>query len=412
MDVLKTTSPNAVPRAPYASPRNARPSSSMSTAACATGPPGACSGQVQRRAEDAGGNLAHDRSRVKQGPRPPSGNVWLWIRPSFDNYGTSSARPPSPGLSPKKPWGRGEFDPASARHPTASARRPLSRPLPPKTLGERRIRSRFGKDRTASARRPPLPAAPPKNPGGEENSIPLRQGSNCVREAPPLPASPPNPWGRGEFDPAATRFRIASPFPHAVCGGRAGDGGRLTIPPAPIPNSPPPRSAPLPRSWGGGRQPSQGTSGRPGGGEGSGGRGAADVSLPRGKSIAPRLHPPGPPPPTLAGRHAGPRRRVHLLRRGAGRAGGRSQLLPLDRPPLQPVPGAAGGGGGRGDRHLRGAPAGRRAGGGADAGGAGRRTTIRTSRRASRTGRTSAPGRGTWKTRARRERRMPSWRLT
>src|SRR5688572_20867549 len=45
MDVLKTTSPKAVPRAPYASPRNARPSSSMSTAGSATDPPGACGGK-------------------------------------------------------------------------------------------------------------------------------------------------------------------------------------------------------------------------------------------------------------------------------------------------------------------------------------------------------------------------------
>jgi hypothetical protein len=77
MEVLKTTSPNAVPRAPYASPRNARPSSSMRTAACATGAPGAGVGKFNVEREMRRGIWRTAFALSSKRPERLSGNVWL-----------------------------------------------------------------------------------------------------------------------------------------------------------------------------------------------------------------------------------------------------------------------------------------------------------------------------------------------
>src|SRR5688572_29716378 len=69
IDVLKTTSPKAVPRAPYASPRNTRPSSSISTAGWANSGSSGAGGQVHGRAGDAGRQSTRWMNDVKR--RPP-----------------------------------------------------------------------------------------------------------------------------------------------------------------------------------------------------------------------------------------------------------------------------------------------------------------------------------------------------
>jgi hypothetical protein len=58
-----------------------------------------------------------------------------------------------------------------------------------------------------------------------------RKRSSCVRGAPPLPASPPKTPGGEVTRSTSTRARpggtaIEFSLPPAVCGGRAGDGGR------------------------------------------------------------------------------------------------------------------------------------------------------------------------------------------
>ena len=77
------------------------------------------------------------------------------------------------------------------------------------------------------ARRGAPPPAPPRSFLAERGElqdaskgIPLRP-----RESPTPDPSPLVPRGEGRIRSPCGHYRVASPFPHAVCGGRAGDGG-------------------------------------------------------------------------------------------------------------------------------------------------------------------------------------------
>jgi hypothetical protein len=85
----------------------------------------------------------------------------------------------------------------------------------------------------------PSPGPSPLVPRGEGRVAARRQVSNCARRSPPLsrPLPPELQGGEEKFD-RATTVRLASPFPHAVCGGRAGDGGRPTTSRQPAPTHP------------------------------------------------------------------------------------------------------------------------------------------------------------------------------
>ena len=141
---------------------------------------------------------------------------------------------------------------------------PLRRPLPARSSRRGENSRCYEGHRTGARGRPPSPGLSPPNcpelQGGEENFDRTPDGS-------------------------PSRFcRSASPFPHAVCGGRAGDGGRPRTQPAlrrRAPSSAPP-------------QPRQGFLGevgrwcRPGGGA------AGAVPIPSRRTAAPYLRTPHP----------------------------------------------------------------------------------------------------------------------
>jgi hypothetical protein len=185
--------------------------------------------------------------------------------------------------------------------PQAPLRARITRPPPPKLPGEVGMpRDRGCDGHRAGVRESPSPRPPPPLTR-ERGRIRARSGNSALRSAGPLPRPLPAQTTRGEgrtsivlsqhfAAPAGALTRLVtsppspasgrgyklhrpfdrprrSPSPAQFAGEGRGGGRRRTQTSAcrRVAISRPP---PLPRSWGRGRQPSRGTSERPGGGEG------------------------------------------------------------------------------------------------------------------------------------------------